>query len=253
MSDPTQKVPEAASVVADEPGGGGIDAGRISDSVQQGFQPGPIRYGEQADGLPGPMVATHLPLAPPLALSTMVCLADTSCFVLRRTRWGDELARFRPEEVERAPDGSYFVGVLDAVGAGVPWIEIWRHTDLRTGRVRVEPKRPQCAFLRQQLVDFHANPSNQITERLCTARRDEDSFFLSLMDSRVHACELRSPPDQESAARIETFNETKLALGAERIRESEDEFDVDRALKRAREEAAKGIGHSGIFGSGPKG
>jgi hypothetical protein len=127
-------------------------------------------------------------------------------------------------------------------------VEIFRALDAATGRVPVEPVRPQCRYLAQQLVDMQDASTEQFMERLCTARRDEESFFVSLRDTQVHACELRSPRDPESDKRIDLFNETKLRLGAQRIEESGGgDFDVDAALERARAQADKGLTADSIF------
>lgn len=227
--------------------GVGLDRSTIADSVQQAFDPGPMTWGPDADGLPSPELRTHLPLAPPLQLETFVCLGDESEFVLRTRRWAEVCARFRPEEVERAPNGQHFVRVDDAVTAGAPWLDILHALDWRRARVLVEPVRPQCRFLAQQMVDFGDETAHPMLERLCTARRDDERFFFGLRDTQVHACELREPRDDKTDARIRVMNETKIKLGRERLAETGESFDVDAALSRARKEADDGLTETSIF------
>jgi hypothetical protein len=239
---------QAASIVPDEARGPGLDRHRADDAIYQGFAPQPMVWGKGPDDLPLARVPTHLPIAPPLSPKTLVCLGDKSEYVLRRARWGEVIGRFEPSLVKTSPSGAFYVGVLDAVAAAVPWLDIARLTDLRTGRVAVEPLRPQCRYFKQQMTDFQDNTEKQFFERMCTARRDDESFFLSLRDSQVHACELREPPDPDSTRRIEEFNETKIMLGEERMRESGETFDVDAALKRERDRANDdGLNMGGIF------
>lgn len=235
-------------LIPDDPAGPGLDRGRVDDAIYQPFNPAPMEFGPGGDGLPSPKIASSLPLAPPLSAHTLICLGDTSEFVIR-DRWGEVRATFKPEKVHRAAGGAYFVTLEEAIGAGTPWLLIVRRVDPRTLRLVVQPKRPQCNFLAQQMVDFQDNTEHQMVERLCTARRDEESFFLSLRDSQVHACELRSPRDSASDRRLEEFNEIKMSLGQERLAATGEEFDVDKALAREKERAGSAGGQSyGIFG-----
>lgn len=234
---------------AEQPIGQGIDRSQIQDSFQQDFDPAPMNFGPAGDGLPTPQLKGHLPLAPALALDTFVCLGDESEFVLRSKRWDEVVGRFMPEVVEKSPSGAHYVSLETAVSSGAAWLHILRALDPFTLRVRVEPKRPQCAFLAQQMADFGDEATHQILERLCTARRDDESYFVGLRDTRVYACELRSPPDRESEERIRIMNNTKIILGKERLRETgEGKFDIDQALRDAEADAEKeGLTGSGIF------
>ena len=226
----------------------GFDRSAIADSVQQAFDPKPLIWGSGPDGLPTPELNMRLPLVAPLAPETFVCLADESEFVLRSKRWGEIVARFKPGLVERAPNGKRYVSLESALLAGAPLSEIWRALDLRRGRVAVEPIRPPCSFLAQQMVDFGADNEHQNLERLCTARRDEDSFFVGLQNTQVHACELRSPRDDASEKRIRLMNETKIRLGRERMKETGESFNVDDALAGARDHAERdGLTTTNIF------
>lgn len=235
----------------ENPEGRGIDRSAVIDSVQQDFEPKPLVWGPSgADGLPVPELKSRLPLAPPLDPTTFVCMADESAFVLRGKYTGAVLARFEPSEVERAPNGDASVPLDVAVSSGASWVEIARATDIARLRVRVTPVRPQCKFLAQQLVDFGDEVEATMIERMCTARRDDERFFMGLRDSRMYACELRSPRDFVSDERIKTFNQTKVRLGRERQSETGSAvFDVDAALEKAHAEAEQqGLTRSNIFG-----
>jgi hypothetical protein len=206
-----------------------------------------MTWGKAADGLPTPELRAHLPIVAPLSPDTFVCLADTREFVMR-SRWGEVVAAFQPSFVRRAPSGEYYVSVEQALESHAGMLEIARHIHLPTLRVKVEPIRPQCRFLAQQMTDFQDASDHRMVERLCTARRDEESFFVGLRDTQLHACELRSPRDQASLERIEIFNRTKIELGKERIRETGETFDVDKALAGALTDAEEhGLTTSGIF------
>ena len=237
---------EAARPPPDELPAVGLDRGRVDDAVYEPFNPGPIPWKRGEDGLPSPNLPTALPTVAPLHLKTFVCMADRSEYVRRDERWGDIVERFQPGDVARSEAGSYYAECDKK--QGLTLIEHvkrffgWRILE----RVEVEPIRPQCKFLARQMVDFQDAPENQLIERLCTARRDENSFFLSVSNSQVHACEMRSPPDPVSAARLDRFDDAKLRLGKERY-ERDGAFDVDAALARTEAEADKGIAFGGIF------
>ncbi len=229
------------------PGGRGLDRSQVGDSVQQAFNPAPMTWGKGDDGLPSPVLKGHLPIVAPLSPDTFVCLADTREFVMRN-RWGEVAASFQPSIVRRTPSGAYYVSIEQALESHAGVFEIARHLHLGSLRVEVEPVRPQCRFLAQQMTDFQDASEHRMVERLCTARRDEESFFVGLRDTQLHACELRSPRDQASLERIEIFNRTKIELGKERLRETGESFDVDKALGRALHEAEEdGLTTSGIF------
>jgi len=235
----------------EDPPGVGLDRHRADEAIYQPFNPGPVPFTRGEDGLPAPDVPTDLPLVPPLVPETMVCMADRSAFVVRDRRWGEVLARFHPDEVERAPSGEYYVGLEQMEGKLAP--ELWEMCkeeavqDPRSlMRFVVEPIRRQCKFLARQMVDFQDAAENQFIERLCTARRDSESFFLSVRDQQVHACELRSPRDPASEQRLDRFDDAKIRLGRERYAEG-GVFDVDKALERTEKEADRGLVFGGIF------
>lgn len=224
-----------------------LDRGRVDDVLYGEFGQPPLEVERHADGIPGVRPPVDMPYAPPLSPNNLVCLADRSAFVIRRPNWGTVVATFQPDEVKRSENGRYYVDVLDAVERGAPWGVLLRVVDWGSGRVPVEPIRPQCKFLARQMVDMADVTDHVLVERLCTARRDEQSFFLSVRDSQIHACELRSPPSPKEAERLDKFDDRKIEQGKERLQEP-DAFDVDRALAEGDEFARGAKPYSGIFG-----
>jgi len=209
--------PGAASAVRHE-----VEGPRITDALYQAFKNEPTPMGmDPTDGLPKPIVsqAWKDAQAPDLDPSRFVCMSDCSSFV-ERDEWGAVLNRFKPNEVQRSPDGSWFV----EREAGFAF---WR----RTLRVEVEPNRPQCQHYARQLVPFPEELDRSLAVRLCTARRTDEGEFLDLGNQQILACELRSPVFGNEQALIDAFDERTLAIQQERKNnEVTDDFDVDVAL-----------------------
>lgn len=200
-----------------QPGRDWAQPPRIDQELWEGYPAAPqVTHGIASDGMPHPSIPYSLKQAqaPDLLPETFVCMADTSVFV-RRGQWGEIVARFEPDSVERAPDGRYRVAMKSLL-FGVSYVE-------------VEPLRPVCKHYARQLTDVQDDPDFRFVARLCTLRRAEDGEYLSLRDSQVLACELRSPPDPESAAQLDTSDAERVA----RARAKQDQsavFDVDAAL-----------------------
>lgn len=239
-----------------EPGtGDGIFGNRADEEIYEAFPQTPIAYGmDPQDGLPRPAIqhAVQMAYAPPLSPDTLVCMADTSAFVLR-DKWERVIVQFSPTEVERMPNGAYVVAtalaaarvaktdpraayVLDdgdpsnngprdilSAALGVVTAEVDRDW------TSVAPLRPQCRHYARQMIDFQDDPDAKFVTRLCTARRNSEEGFLSVRDSQVYACELREPKHWVSAARLDTFDAEKVRLGRERT-ENDEGFDVEAAL-----------------------
>lgn len=237
MDDPTEQPDDDAA-------GPGLDRHRADEAIYQGFDPPPMQWGPGSDGMPELKTQGSLPIVAPLSPKTLVCMADTSSFVVR-DRWGAVVAEFEPGDVDRAPDGTWFVPLKSALGK-VPLLSLVGRLEPASRRVRVEPRRPQCRYMRRQMTDFQDDPDHHFVERLCTARRDSESFFLTVRDSQYHACELREPRDPESERRLDRFDAIKVKLGAERIREL-GITDADTSLDRAEKEANRGLEYGGIF------
>lgn len=207
-----------------------IDGPTPSQELYEAFPEEPAVYGVNPDdGLPQPVVPASIKLAQaaPLLRETFVCMEDTREFVIR-DEYGVISHRFDPKHVSRYPDGKYRV----AVGMQVPG-SIEAQNELRYERgadthLEVEPVRPQCAHYARQLTDFPDDPDYRFMVRLCTARRTDSGEFLSLRDTKMYACELRSPREHLIDERELVRSDAERVLAAERkLRRSDDETDFD--------------------------
>lgn len=228
----------------------GIDRHKVSDAIYQQMQEERLDFALAPDGLPTPVVRTKLPLAPTLHQDTLICMGDTSSFVIRDD-WGNVLVTIDPANVERTGGGSWRVKTSHLVELGlceklnvpvsakimdkVYWelaTEIYRacHVTADEKWTEVTPIRPQCIHYARQMTDFGDDLEHKFVERLCTARRDSGGEFLSLRDNRMYACELREPYHVSSVETyLDQFDAEKVKLGIERTKE-EEQFDVDAAL-----------------------
>lgn len=88
--------------------------------------------------------------------------------------------------------------------------------------LEVDPIRPQCQYLGRQLMQAKDLPrgtgglKGQIRLAVCTARRTLTGAFMSVRDTEVFGCDLRSPRDPETEALIDEFDEKKLEQSAKR-------------------------------------
>lgn len=228
----------------------GLDRHKVSDAIYQQMQEERLDFGFASDGLPMPLVRSKLPLAPTLHQDTLVCMGDTSKFVIRDD-WGTVVVELDPSLVERTPSGRYRIQTQELVKLGlcekfnvpvtskmmdkVYWdlaTEIFRHCHVVADEkwVEVTPIREQCKHYARQMTDFGDDLEHKFMERLCTARRDSGGEFLSLRDNRMYACELREPIHiQSTEAALDSFDNEKVKLGLERTK-AEETFDVDSAL-----------------------
>jgi hypothetical protein len=238
----------------------GFDRPRVDDSVYEPFQPGQLKFVIGEDGMAGVQLPQgDVPVAPPLTTETLVCMADTSSFVIRN-EWGEPLATFRPDEVKRAADGRWFVTgdrlrPLFEVSGGVSATaaDLWSRLDLphRTSpatiqdqdRVEVQPKRPQCKHYARQMTDLQDNSDVTMVERLCTVRRDASGTQFGLRDQQLFACELREPRDPESNVLLDLFDDGKVKIGRQRL--EVEGFGLNEKLKKAADDAE--ISYDGIF------
>lgn len=257
----------------------GVDRLRADEELYQHAPDDPAEwaeYGMASDGLPTVRAPYNPPYAPPLTTETLCCIADTSKFVVR-DQWGEIIAELPPELVERTADGRYRAKIesvyRDAAEKIVRQVEdlpllprikrslaLWvsysmrllrtqslRERPLGARHMEVEPVRPQCRHYARQATDFQDESDHMFMARVCTARRDDGGEFLSLRDTQMFACELRSPFDATSAQRLESFDAAKIELGKQRAARG-DVFDVDQALAdmvQTDEEAGASAG--GIF------
>lgn len=209
--------PGAAPAVRHE-----VEGPRITDALYQAFpnRPAPLVTDPQ-DGMPRPVVQNAMKdaEAPDLDPARFVCMADCSAFV-ERDDWGYVTATYSPDEVQRSPDGSWFV--VREVG-----FAFWK----RRYRLPVEPVRPQCAHYARQLVPFPEAPEHTLAVRLCTARRTDEGEFLDLGNQQILACELRDPSVGNESLAIDSHDAATIAM--QRLKKSgevADDFDLDAAL-----------------------
>lgn len=164
------------------------------------------------DGLPKPAVESSFQdnLAPQLQPETFVCMEDASSYVLWEAPFGEllvseidprdtfEVVRERSRGRAVSRETLERLGHHEALGklASYPKTDWWY----------VEPKRPQCEHYRRLMTDFEGQENHQQVERVCAAQRTEGGEYLSLRDTRVHACEHRSPRDFVSEERLRAFD-----------------------------------------------
>lgn len=73
--------------------------------------------------------------------------------------------------------------------------------------------RSRCAHYGEQLTQADFNASVKVLLRFCTARRNVEGAFMSLVDRGMWACTLRSPRDEDSEQLIRDMNDRKIREG----------------------------------------
>lgn len=167
-----------------------------------------------SDGLPHLNAPENRSDIPELSEATLICMAICSKFVVRN-KWGDILAEFTAEEVNRAPNGKY----------RVPWELARKRLDDVKEHVRgdyysrwyeVEPIRPQCNHYIRQKSQFELNPEAKDFYRLCALRRSTEGAMMSLKDRGMWACSARDPRDEKTEATLDDFDKLKKEQGSKR-------------------------------------
>lgn len=203
-----------------------------SDLYQHTHRPQPIGS-DPSDGLPRPVspVTMEQSRAPALSLDSFVCAEDASAYVLRRCYGGDVVVTVNPGQVTVRPDGTTVVHKNNL--SPEDWEKALRYAkeDALFGSERmtyfyVEPLRPQCAHYKRVLTDLEGDGKAKSCERSCSAQRTESGEFASLRDTRVYACEFRSPPDFVSLQRLKDFDRKAMEAS---VRENQ-ELDLEAAL-----------------------
>jgi hypothetical protein len=196
-----------------------FNAPKMGQEIYEAMPEDRQAYGiDPADGLPRPAVQATLKLAmaPDYTLEGLVCAADQRQYV-RRDRHGRVLESYEPAVVGRMPNGRYYVKPK--------WWQWWRRY------VEVEPIRPACSHYRRQKVDMEDDPDFKVILRLCTARRGEGGEYLSVRDTQVFACELRSPVDCSSVEQhLDTFDADIARQAEQKKADEEHPFDIEQAL-----------------------
>lgn len=213
--------------------------------------PAPTAMGiNPADGMPQHLNLSGMLAAPPLRVETMVCMADTREFVIR-DEWGDVIESFAPNEVSRAPDGSYRVSTSELLrrraqrqgllGRFWRWLtqHVFRDSD---GWSEVEPIRPACRFYARSLTDIAGEQKSRFVQRVCLAQKTDNGEYVTLRDSMIFACEIREPRDVSSEAELDRGD-------AERIERAEKAVADQEVFDPSAELAALKGGAGGIFSS----
>lgn len=174
--------------------------------------------------------------APPLEVESFVCMANESAFVIRDC-WGDVLV-----SVDSALARRYttFTNTGEQIQGWLAPLTPEQHKQADCpSSVRgddrgrfwywVEPLRPQCEHYCRVMTDFEGSDVNKRVERVCTAQRTEAGEYVSLADTRVYACEHRTPRDFVSEQRLRKFDAERLTAA----KEEEQYWDGEAALKTA--------------------
>ena len=209
---------------------------RADDEIHQGAEV-PVTFGiDPTDRLPVQVVPDNQDRPPPLAVDTLVCMEDRRSFVLRNSD-GSVWASFEPSEVQRMPNGEYFVE-YDQVQARATDMSSAEKTALydrvlRTGQpwrdvVGVEPIRPICAHYLRVQTDVSIDRERRYLTRSCMAQRSETGEYYSVGDAAIYACSLRSPRHLESEQILEDFDALSMEQSLERVKAGS--FDVDAEL-----------------------
>ena len=182
--------------------------------VQESVELTAIQKVTAADGMPTQVSLAENSDIPPLTLQSLVCLEDTSTFVLR-----DSVGRirqsFEPEQVEQMPNGYWYVDA-EHIKAGL----IDEKLRAKGKLIAVEPIRPRCQHYVEQSTSFELNAHALVHLRLCSGRRSNGGAFMSVRDTGIYACSMRSPRDLGSEKRLQEFNEKKIEEGLERLDDS---------------------------------
>lgn len=176
------------------------------------------------DGIPSEADRTTESDIPALSTKSLVCMGDFSSFVLRRYSTRDIIATVPTEKVERGPSGAWrtrisnltFVSESAAAGYDETFYLRWRALEGEDWQ-EVEPIRPPCQDYVRQEAPFQHNGAHSAFLRLCSARRTTEGAFMSVADSGMFACSMRSPRDLESERRLDDFDQKKIAQGRERV------------------------------------
>lgn len=192
---------------------------------------------------------------PALSPESLVCMGVFSEFVLTN-RWGDPVVRFKPDEVERAPNGTWRVrlakletvlevpkegSICEALLSKGHFFNPQRYGD---GYVGVEPIRPPCRHYIRQMSHADFNPENDAVYRLCAGRRTTEGAMMSVGNIGMWACTMRDPPLADSEERIDKFDRMKIHQGKHRT------FHSIVQSKSDDEQVAEQMVGKGIFGGG---
>lgn len=196
-----------------------------NDELSDAFGPATVTYAgggytEDEDQLPMPLTDgdNEDAVAPPFTVKMQICVADISSFVIRDA-WGAPAVTLLPDDVTGMPDGRYRVPPLVALkAAAAQWSGILDAIRLIVAIVRAraggwieaEPRRPYCEHYLRQLEppapsEFSQGYTKGWLKRYCTVRRSVAGSFLSLTDTAMSGCSMRSPAAIENR-RLDEFD-----------------------------------------------
>lgn len=232
----------AAAEVAVEPSEEAETEFHPFDEIAEDFKPSPTVRVLDGEGLPVTVDSGQRSDIPPLSPSTLVCMADTSAFVVRNN-WGEEILRFNPGVIERAADGRWRIRRHAAQALCLAEIQAWRLARQESSPltalekidahvfalllgltsvsslpdyILVEPIRPACKHYVRQKLAFDLNAQHVQFARLCSARRTTEGTFMTVRDTGVWACDMRDPFDAETAKALDRFDAEKVEQGKKR-------------------------------------
>jgi hypothetical protein len=227
-------------------------APRADEELYEGV-PAPATFGiDPTDGLPSTTPASNDDRPPSLSEDTLVCMADKRSFVVRNSD-GSVFVSIPPENVQRLPNGEYFVeiAVLMALSTKVSSVDDYRLGELAIGTalgepsgkirnvIRVEPVRPQCRHYLRMQTDTSADRERRFLARSCMAQQSDTGEYYSLRDTLVSACSIREPRHLESELLLDQFDEEKIRQGREQA--ALGQFDIDEELE-AEAKRDRGLG-----------
>jgi hypothetical protein len=179
------------------------------DDLGDEYNPGPIIKVEASDGMPTQYVPDTESDIPVLNPETLVCMGVFDEFVLRGPR-GEIVQRWKPEEVTRSPNGTWYVPKTDLN-------DVARALFRPAEPMPVEPIRPPCQHYVRQATQFDYNPQAKAFARLCSARRTTEGTFMSVGNRGMYACDMRYPRDLASEKMLDDFDKKKIEQGKKRV------------------------------------
>jgi hypothetical protein len=168
------------------------------DELADEYSPGPIIKVEAIDGMPTQFVPESQTQSdiPVLSPETLVCMGVFDTFVVRN-RFGEVIRTYDAKEVERKPNGTWWVNPEDPC--------------------EVEPIRPTCEHYVRQASQLENNPQHKAFYRLCAARRTTEGAFMSVGNRGMYACDMRLPRDMASEKLLDDFDTKKVQQGKRRV------------------------------------
>lgn len=213
---------------------GPLDRLRPSDELHESVPNAPMPFEMADDGMPKPASGLGA-IGSALSRQNFVCMADTSAFVVRDRR-GKILTKIAASVVTHRDDGRYDAPldevVLGAFGQGgvLGAMRLLVSLERDGSRAICEPIRRECRHMGRMLTDQGVATDGILHSVFCTARRDDGGEFMSLMDVRMDACNLRDPVHPRSLHLLARYSEKQLSVAAERA--ADETFDIETEIDK---------------------